>query len=265
MLAFAGIFDFSMQRAVAGVAEEDDRWCFIENLSSKYKILVDLMAPAIIFTMFLILYISTLICRRRLRIRHKKLNLSAASLAVFLFIVGKILQTLFKMLACKSVGNDLYVHWYFAYDECYGTEWAISMTTLLLIIIGFAVPFGFAWKMTTDERYDKASFIYQVSARFKPQFWYWEYILFARRITISFFAVCTSSVQSKLLFLFIMVCFIVVQWKLEPFRAYQVEFCSFFLCLPCSVCFGKSCKLTIFQLPSTTSLHLWTKMLFPVT
>lgn len=230
MSAFAGVFDFSMQGVADGVTADDDRWCFIDNLSIKYKILADLLAPSFIFFMFLIYFIfSKFVCRKRLRIRHKKLNIEAASLAVFLFIVGKIVDTLFKMLACTYVGDKVY-HWYFAYDECYGREWIISFTLLSLIVFGFAVPYVLAWKFTDEERYDKTHFIYQVSNRFKPQYWYWEYIIFLRRIVIAFFAVVTSTVQSKLLFMFVMVCFIVIQWGTDPFAAHQVESCLLVRC-----------------------------------
>ena len=187
------------------------------NLSIKYKILADLLAPSMIFAMFLTLYICTkFLFRRRPRIRHKKLNFAAAVLGVFLFVIGKILDTLFKMLSCRDVGGQgLVVHWYFAYEECYGfvvsmilcstlfllfyfkilltfawhrvhfrNTWIISMTSLMLIVLGFCIPYVVARKFTAKERDDPLNFIYQLSNRFRPRFWFWEYVIFVRRIMV---------------------------------------------------------------------------------
>merc|ERR1719474_2160363 len=322
MTAFSGIFDFSMQRAAAGVAAEDDTWCFIDNLSIKYKILADLLAPGMIFVIFGFLYLAKVVTQKRLRIKHKKLNFSAAILGVFLFIVGKIMDTLFKMLACRPLGADLTVHWYFAYDECYGHTWIVSFSCLALIVLGFSIPFWRAHKaigewrahrmrpvdelmemamkealdgkeelipiekgeigafceehgihlamqlqsmseeafeaMMRDYQTQKLTdsqiqaihdeimelvtlptqnqlhFIYQLSNRFSPQYWYWEYVIFVRRVLIAWFAVGTSSAMFKLAFLFMMIFFIVLQWKIEPFSTSQTNQMEFILliCIP---------------------------------
>ena len=184
------------------------------------KILVDLTAPIMITSICVILFIlSKFVFRKRLRIGPKKVNFQAAALAVFLFIVGKIVDTLFKMISCRSVGDSYTVHWYFAYEDCYGATWIVSVLILLTIILVFGGVFVFGRRLTEDERADPNTFMFQLCHRFKARYWYWEYVIFIRRIMISFFAVGVSSTSAKLVFLFMMVLFICAQWQIEPFSS----------------------------------------------
>ena len=181
------------------------------------------MAPAMITTLCAILFImSKCIFRKRLRIGTKKVNFQAAGLAVFLFIVGKIVDTQFKMISCRPVGTTS-VHWYFAYTECYGATWIIALSTLLAIILMFGAVFLFARKLTTEQRADENRFAFQLCVRFKPEYWYWEYVIFVRRIIIAFCAVGTTETLAKLIFVAIMVVFICIQWRNEPFASKQAN------------------------------------------
>lgn len=203
---------------------DDDRWCFIDGLTQKFKILLDLMAPLLIVTFCATLFIfSKFVFRKRLRIKSKKVNFEAAGLAVFLFIVGKVVDTLFKLISCQSVGGSNTVHLYFAYESCYGATWIVAVLILLAIIIVFGVVFVFGRKLTADERADPNTFMFQLCHRFKARYWYWEYAIFVRRITISFFAVGISSTSAKLVFLFFMVLFTCAQWQIEPFSSREAN------------------------------------------
>lgn len=89
----------------------------------KSKITFDLTAPFMICALFVILYVVyRIVLKKDMKIREKTVNLQAAGLAVFLFIIGKIADTLFKLIACREVDNDTTYHWYFAYEECYGMD-----------------------------------------------------------------------------------------------------------------------------------------------
>ena len=170
----------------------------------KYKIMSDLLAPFIVFSLFGTLYVlSRFIFHKRLRIKRKKVNFQAAACAVFLFIIGKVLDTLFKLIACRRVGSH-YVHWYFANEECLGSSWFLSFLTLIAIISAFGGLFVYARRLTDGERADPNHFMFQLCYRFKPQYWYWEYVLFIRRVLIALFAVGLSFLMAKLVFLFVM-------------------------------------------------------------
>ena len=189
----------------------------------KWKLVSYLSAPAMMVTICVIIFIfSKCIFCKPIRIRDKKVNFQAAGLAVFLFTIGKILDTLFKTLACRPIGG-VYHHWYFAYETCFGSTWIISLLCLLGIIIVFGGVFLYGRRMTMEQRADPNKFLYQLSSRFKPKYWYWEYVIFVRRIVIAFFAVSSAAVSAKLIFLFAMATFIILQWRFDPFASRETN------------------------------------------
>ena len=239
MAAFAGFFDFSTQRTAEGVSGDGSKWCFIEGLTLKWKILSDLGAPIGMVTICGALFIlSKFVFRKRIRIKRKKVNFQAAALAVFLFILGKVLDTLFKTIACRPVGGYT-VHWYFAYEDCYGSTWIMSVSVLMAIMIVFGGVFVWGWRMTAEDRADPNKFMYQLASRFKPEYWYWEYVIFVRRILVSWFAVGVSAVLAKLIFLFIMIGFTVIQWRTDPFSNPESNQVCYAV-----ACFGCTCVLS---------------------
>jgi len=177
-----------------------------------------------------LIVLSKFVCRKRLRIpkTSKKVNFQATGLAVFLFILGKILDTLFKLIACRSVGSTQ-VHWYFGYEDCYGTTWFLALSFLIVMILVFGGVFVYGSRMLPEERANPNKLMYQLSARFKPEYWYWEYVLFFRRILISWFAVGVSAALAKLIFLFTMIAFTVCQWRSDPFASPQSNQMEFIL------------------------------------
>ena len=103
--AFAGIFDISIQRMSEGVSsEKSNDWCFIDGLDSKFKIILDLMAPAMISLFMTMLLVISKCFQKSVVIKGRALNFEAAGLSAFLLITGRVLDTLFKMMSCQSVG-----------------------------------------------------------------------------------------------------------------------------------------------------------------
>jgi len=150
-------------------------------------------------------------------------------LAVFLFVVGKFLDTLFKTISCRTVGDGTGSarHWYFAFEACYGVTWFVSVAVLLSIVLAFGAVFVYARRLTEDQRADPNRFAFQLCVRFKPRYWYWEYVIFVRRILTAFFAVGTSELLAKLAFLTVIMLFATIQWRVDPFAHSQgnrVEF-----------------------------------------
>ena len=225
--AFAGVFDASVLKVSEGTSPDGDDWCFIDGLDAKHKILLDLLAPAMILCFMVTVFIfSRYIFQKPLEFGHKAVNFQTAELAVFLFIVGKVLDTLFKLMACQSIGSEE-VHFYFGYEQCNGMTWYIAMICLLALIMSFGAVFFFGRKLTVNERADRNRFIFKVCERFQPEYWYWEYVIFWRRIMIAFFAVGVTNLIYKLVFLFSLMVFIWIQWNTRPFltsEANQVLF-----------------------------------------
>ena len=227
--AIAGIFDFSSQSLSEGVSDEDDEWCFIDGLNAKFKIILDLISPVMICIFMLILFIaSRCILQKPIIIKKKEVNFESVALGVFLLMTGKVLDTLFKVLSCQSVGTQS-VHFYFGFEACYGTTWIVALSILVLIIVSFGSVFIYGRRLTVEQRADRNMFIFKLSKRFKPEYWYWEFVIFVRRMIIALFAVGIPGVVYKLVFLVLMMVFIVIQWKVAPFVSTETNQAEFVL------------------------------------
>ena len=137
MTSFAGVFELSTQKVAENVTAEDDLWCFFDGMKSREKILSDLMGPAFIciFTLIPFIIFQCILCRK-LKVGPKTVNFGTAGMGVFLIIIGKIMDTFFKLLRCATIGDE-HVHFYFAYEPCYDTPWIVSLVTLSVTVFAF--------------------------------------------------------------------------------------------------------------------------------
>ena len=211
----ASIFNLSLT-SIANNEDQDESklWCFINGLDGKGKILVDLFMP---ITIPVFLFIFCLISFKKPFIfGNKRVNFEKTFIAMYLIIIGKILDILFKLLSCQQIGN-LTVHFYFPSEECYGTSWILALLSLLFVIITFGLIFVRLRFMTDSDRQSKTLHLHSIISRYKPQFYYWEGVIFIRRIIIAVFAVSVSDIISKFIFMAIIMIFIQLQNVYNPF------------------------------------------------
>lgn len=216
--AFAALFDVSVQRVSEGVTADGNDWCFTDGLDAVSKILLDLISP-----LWVCLFLSTLfvisryVIRRPIKIKKKTVNFEAVGLSVFLLIVGKILDTLFRCLSCRSVGSKM-VHFYFGDWLCFGAIWIVAVTVLVLLIVVFGAVFVYGFTLTENQRADPNTFIFKLCDQFKPELWFWEYVIFIRRIVIALFAVgLPNEATFQLIFMALILICIYIQWRVAPF------------------------------------------------
>ena len=235
--AFTGIFEISILQMTGGISSSSDdgnEWCFINGLNAKYKIILDLVAPAMVcLFMVTLLILTKYVVRRPIIIRYKAVNFESVGCAVFLFIIGKVLDTLFKLIACQRVGGQS-VHFYFGFEACHGRTWIISLLILAVITGAFGGVFVFGRRLTKEQRADPNHFIHKIARRFKPEYWYWEYVIFVRRLVIACLAVGGYDEKSKLLFLAVIMMFIYIQRRFHPFLSWETNEAEFVLlcCIP---------------------------------
>ena len=70
---------------------------------------------------------------------------------MLLLLLGNVLSVLFRLLHCTEIGGSTY-HFYFAYEDCYGSTWIISGVLLIIIFILFSFVFIKLWRMHPSER-----------------------------------------------------------------------------------------------------------------
>eukprot|EP01084_Bolivina_argentea_P281231 481144_1 len=208
--------------------------CFIDGLNAKQKILVQLFIPSFI-VMYMVGFhlISKCICNKYVIVctcKKLKVNFAKMYVAAFLLIIGNIVAVLLKLMNCQHVGA-FSVHWYFGDERCYGKTWIFSFICLISIITIFSFVFIRLRKTTVKDRQNKEHMLNTVVSKYKPKFYYWEYILFWRRTVIALFSVSVNDNTSKYIFALVVGMFMLIQKKYQPFlvdSANEMEFLLLF-------------------------------------
>ena len=241
---FTGIFDISALNVADGLSgggsSESNDWCFIDGLNAKWKLVLDLIAPLMIWVLMTALFVfSRCILRRPLRFKQKTVDFQAAGLALFLLIIGNVFNMLSKLISTQSLGDDVpVVHWYFGNEQSYGVTYIVAMMVFLALVLSFGGVFVFGRTLTVEQRSDPESMMYLLTKRFSPRYWYWEYVIFTRRIIVALFAVGITWSLSKLAFVMIIMMFIGIQWRLNPFVSNETNQVMFH-----DACFRVACNL----------------------
>ena len=232
MSAISGIFDFSVKSTSSGLGIGP--WCFIVDIDAKGKVLCDLLTPAMTLVLVILAFaITRWISADSCKFRGKFINFPAVLLSGFLYLISPVLLTLSKLLSCETVGSQS-VHFYFGFEACYGLTWTIALLAMLSTIILFGALFIFGRTLKEKQRYDPNSIMYQLTKRFKAEYWYWEYIIFLRRVVIALFVVLMSDDFWRWIFVIVLTAFVALQVCVRPFASPESNRAEFMLlaCLP---------------------------------
>ena len=132
------------------------------------------------------------------------------------------------MIACRNIDNQS-VHFYFGSDKCYDGTWTVSFIVLILLILLFT---SFFMKLFVDHRdmdkrktmksdeYILSSF---VRAYDLENNWYWEMVMFARRLIIAMINVLTDSASAQNILYIIVLIFLFAQINSNPFKIKEVN------------------------------------------
>eukprot|EP01083_Nonionella_stella_P075505 205307_1 len=194
--------------------------CFMDGLNAKQKLLFNLSVPLIILISIAILYLTSIIFYHgSLKCLERKINFGRLFIGIFLVIIGNILSVLFQLLNCQTIGDNN-VHFYFGYEDCYGFTWMVSLVSLVIISLLFSFTFLKISRMNAAER-QKPNAFSDIVDKYKPQFYFWEFVLYTRRIVIAMFSVSVTGIVSKLMFIAILFVFVYVQQEYEPFITHE--------------------------------------------
>eukprot|EP01083_Nonionella_stella_P008944 25907_1 len=220
---FSSIFNLSV--IANSFASDSNGMCFMDGLNAKQKILMDLMVPVAMILICASFYCVFLLLNRRsltMCCGRRQMNFGQMFVSLFILAVGKLLNVLFQLLSCKTVG-DRVVHFYFANETCFGATWCASFVCLFIIIFSFCVLFYKIWRMSAHQRQSPAHATFIITSRYKQQYYLWEFVLFIRRILIALFAAFAHEIMIKLMFLFVMTCFTAAQHFYAPFLIHEAN------------------------------------------
>ena len=104
--------------------------------------------------------------------------------------MGSIVTTALKLGSCRNVPiegepSTHWVHYYGGSHECYGFTWYVAIFLLIIMLFGF----GFVYhKLRSMPKRKRSRDIHPLISMTDPYIetrWYWEFILTARRISLS--------------------------------------------------------------------------------
>ena len=173
-----------------------------------------------------LVYVINKHCKKE--IKGRRINFPKAIITTYLVIMGKILDVLFRLLTCTNIGDDA-VHFYFGYQDCYGQTWIWSIIVLLVMIGFFIAIFMKLVEVDQNTKQDPNYFLNIITSRYKPQYYYWELILFTRRIIIALVSVSEPNIVIKFIFIGLMIFFSYLQYLYNPFIIHQANQMEFML------------------------------------
>eukprot|EP01083_Nonionella_stella_P069780 186222_1 len=178
-------------------ADNAKGYCMLQNMDMIQKIILPLSTIAvivfIIFSAFLLSKCSINICG----CCKRRIHFGKSMISVALICVGQILSVLFKLLACRDIGN-LSVHYFFGANQCFDTIWSISMACLAFLLSSFLTLFVWIWYKKKDANNDNHDEIYdQIRFGYRSKVWFWECILFIRRSILAFAFIVFDNAELK--------------------------------------------------------------------
>ena len=228
--AFSSVFN--MEIVTGNAKNEDKLWCFVDGLTAKGKILIDLIIPSLIITLMIIIYlVARFGCNGQLILfKKRQVKFFDAFIAMILLLIGKILEVLFRILNCQQIGHNYKrVHFYFGYEECYGFTYFISLFSLFIVFIVFGILFIISRKSKVFGEENRSSLFRILSYKYKQEYWYWEFIIFIRRIIIAMLSVSANNNTVRFVFIIIMLFFVFFQYECDPFMIKQANNTEFIL------------------------------------
>eukprot|EP01084_Bolivina_argentea_P041668 76908_1 len=226
--AFAQIFNLSITDYVG--SSDASSICFVDGLNAKQKILSNLIMPfMIIFFILPIHLISRFVCNQSLVLcKKRKINFPKTYISAFLLIIGNVMTVLFQLMNCQKLGT-ISVHTFFGNEHCYTSTWIVSFLCLMLIIIIFFMIFWRLKKIGIEERNNKDNVLNTFVSKYKPRYFYWEFVIFIRRICVAMFTVSITDDTSRIIFIITIITFTIFQRNCKPFIVHSSNKLEFIL------------------------------------
>ena len=132
--------------------------------------------------------------------------------------VSQIFSVAFKILNCQHVGSKL-VHFYFGQEECHysSSTYLLTVFVVVAVVVSFGIMFIVLSRQSQDHRDDPDYSLNALCKYYKPQFYYWEFVILLRRIAISLFAIFWTFPWFPIVLVTLLLFYMVLHHKLQPF------------------------------------------------
>ena len=210
-------------------------FCWIDGLSARGEIMLTLIIPT--FCALTLIIMGVIYEIKPYKVAKRTPYFIKASVGILLLFIGSISGICFKLIACRDIDNKS-VHFYFGSDECYDRTWYLSLSVLILLVGLFC---SFFLKLFMDHRNDETRKLMKtdeyvlssfVRAYDLEKYYFWEVVMFLRRLIIAMINVLTDSNYTKNTLFIIMLVFLFLQFNCNPFQIKEVNSLES-ICLGC--------------------------------
>ena len=239
LAAVLNVFTFSYLTDTNGGGDTNNTtgFCFIKGMTAIDELASNYLVPCMFGFELLILYF---VFNKWFKIRFfgREAHMGLAFWQILLVALGVILSTVLKFLSCRSIPKEIsngnkvkeleWVLYYAGYESCFFVNplWTIHLVFLIFVIVTFIYLY-FRLKNTSDKIRNHLNFgMKTLVYTFQAKYWYWEFVLFSRRLSIA--ALTTFSYASDVYFSFILLLvlcvFLILHCYHLPFKHFEINF-----------------------------------------
>ena len=218
-------------------------FCFLSDMSSLDEELWLLFLPFCMFIGILSIWIF-MQCFSACLLDLCKLqytpNINSMLWWASLISTGAVFNRMFRILACKQIG-ELNVHYYAASYQCYDGTWWFALFFIILISIFWFIIWFLLYRMGEYKRQQPSSLYHRsIINAYKDELWYWEFVILSRRFILTFLVTFKYIDENyfNLTLGILLLFYLVIQLKFKPFkykRINNMETLCLFLLLSCFI------------------------------
>eukprot|EP01083_Nonionella_stella_P015906 44489_1 len=224
---FAEIFNFQFDFGQQNKSNSSG-YCVFKGFNAKFEIISRLLIPSCCILTLIIMMIVRKV-RGQYRFCGRRVFLVKSAVSILLLTISSFCGVCFKLLSCRNIGNDYLVHFYFGSDECFDTIWFVSLFVLVLFVLIFCSLF---MKLYDDHKKQDSEYLkqntYVLSSLVKSykinQYWYWELIIFSKRLLVAMLTVVyMDNVTVKNILFVSLALYLCAQIYCNPFKTERIN------------------------------------------
>eukprot|EP01083_Nonionella_stella_P269367 911330_1 len=239
--------------------------CFMSNLDALSKQLWQLCLVAF---MFVSIFIWWLLSRFVQRMTSKQSKCKGCSNIcsfgwgvvwnIILISMSTMLTKIFVFLSCRTNYDGSSVHFFFGDRQCFGTPWFIALLCLLLVVVFWVFLFHLMRTMDPTKRDSNRSYLSSVTGPYKPEYYYWEIVMTARRFSIAFLVsfqyLMDEEPVTECILIGVLMIFLTVHVRYFPFKYMRVNVLDtvccviFIIVLSCKVILSTDLSAFVFTI-----------------
>eukprot|EP01084_Bolivina_argentea_P002063 3799_1 len=178
-----GIFDFSLNSMTSSSSSGFCMFPFISDPLLEIVLGLFFIFCCLVHLLWIPFVVKILV--RKYLVSPIELNIGAAAVKLCTISAGSILSSSFKLLGCITLPNLNTVYFYDPNSKCFGAYWWCGLFSCISVICLFVYWYRNISTQTETQRRDPKNIYKKLIKAYKPNTYYYEFILFSRRFIIA--------------------------------------------------------------------------------